>query len=136
MLRRDDIAFAVVLLLEVGDNRLQEDDHPFALRLRRRAPLIAAGALVRDLEFEAGQRGGVVIRARFGDILMRDNIPVVLGANRHARSFWRASRASLGYRVADLPQVGSDLRFLPFAPVVIPLVTSPDLHAGISLSLV
>src|SRR5205814_1757443 len=52
---RANIPAAVVLLLEVGDNALQEPDHALALCPRRGAPLVATRALVRDLELESGQ---------------------------------------------------------------------------------
>src|SRR5438132_1595093 len=67
---------------------------------------------------------------------MREDVPMVLGTKRDAGSFRSASGTPLGYRIADLPQVGSDFRFLPLALVVIPLVTSADLHARIAPSLV
>src|SRR5439155_24281543 len=67
---------------------------------------------------------------------MREDVPMVLGTNRDAGSFRSASGTSLGHRIADLPQVGSDFLFLPLALVVIPLVTSADLHARIALSVV
>src|ERR671937_2580356 len=66
---------------------------------------------------------------------MRKEVPVVLRTDRNAGSFRSVSRASLGHRVADLPQVGGDFLFPPLALVVVPLVTSADLHARISLSL-
>src|SRR5436190_13254997 len=67
---------------------------------------------------------------------MRKDVPVILRTNRNAGSFRSASGTSLGDRIADLPQVGSDFLLPPLASVVIPLVTSADLHAGVSLSLV
>src|SRR5438034_8286861 len=67
---------------------------------------------------------------------MREHVPVILGADRDAGSLGSASCTSLGHRIPDLPQVGSDFGFLPLASVVIPLVTSADLHARISLSFV
>src|SRR5204863_6259899 len=104
-LRRDRIACAVALLLEVGDDILQERDHALALGLRRRAPLLAARALVRDLELESGHRSGVVVCALLRGVLMCEDVPVILRANRHAGSFGSASGTPLGHRVPDLPQV-------------------------------
>src|SRR5205823_5329847 len=103
---------------------------------QRGAPLFTARALVRDLEFEASQGRRVVVRGLFSGVLMGDDVPVVLGAHWNSGSFRSASGASLGHGVADLPQVGSNLLFLPLALVVIPFVTSADLHARISLALV
>src|SRR5215203_3196819 len=67
---------------------------------------------------------------------MREDVPVVLGTDRDAGSFRSTSGSSLRHRIADLPQVGSDFRLLPLATVVVPLMTSADLHARIALSLV
>src|SRR5947208_13429227 len=67
---------------------------------------------------------------------MRQDVPVVLRADRNTRPFGSAARSALGHRVADLPEIGGDLRFLPLTLVVIPLVTAADLHAGVPASLV
>src|SRR5690349_4025606 len=128
--------FTTVLLLEVREHASQEHDHALALRPRRCAPLAAARALVRDFELEARERRRVVVRGLFRGVLMREDVPVILGADGHAGSFRSAPGAPLGHGVADLPQVGRDLLFLPLAPVVIPLVTSADLHPRITLALV
>ena len=103
---RDDIACAVDLLLEVGDNTLQERDHALAPGLRRGAPLLAARALVRDLELQSGQGCSVVVRALFSSVLMCEDVPTVLRANRNAGSFRSASGTALGHGISDLPQVG------------------------------
>src|SRR5436853_2133011 len=94
---------ARTLLLEVGEHTSQKHDHALALGPRRRAPLLIARALVRDLELEAGHRRCVVVRGLFRRVLMGEDVPVVLGTYRYTRSFRRASRPSLRDRVADLP---------------------------------
>jgi hypothetical protein len=58
--------------------------------MRRRAPLLAACALVRDLELEAGQRCRVRVRALLRRVLMGEDIrrivvPFVTPADLHAR---------------------------------------------------
>ena len=92
---RGNAFLAVVLLLEIGDDAFQERDHALALRLRRGAPLLTAGALVRDLELEPGHRGRVVVGTSFRGVLMREHIPVVLSPNRNAGSFRSASIVSV-----------------------------------------
>src|SRR2546423_1762282 len=66
----------------------------------------------------------------------RHGVPVVLRVDGNARPFGSSASPPFGHRVADLPEIGGDLLFLPFALVVIPLVTAADLHAGIPASLV
>jgi hypothetical protein len=65
-----------------------------------------------------------------------EDVPVVLGADGHTGALGRTARAALGNGVADLPQVGRDLLFLPPARIVVPRMGAADLHAGVALALV
>src|SRR5687768_11195037 len=67
---------------------------------------------------------------------MSQNVPVVLCADRHTGTLGSSTRASLGHGVADLPQVGRDLLFLPLTLVVIPFVAPADFHAGVPAAFV
>src|SRR5213078_3930582 len=98
-------ALAIVLLLEVGENTSQKHHHALALGPWCSAPLLTARALVRDFELETGQGRRVVVRGLFSGVLMREDVPVVFGTHWYAGSFRSTSGASLGHRIADLPQV-------------------------------
>src|SRR6202012_1086306 len=67
-------------------------------------------------------------------MLVRQDVPLVLGANRHTRIFRRMADTPLGHRVGYFPQVGGDLGFLPVAFVIMPVVAAADLHAGVLLT--
>src|SRR5918994_3179325 len=132
---RSGLGWFRAILLEIADDVAQELDHPLALRARRRAPLVAAGAPVRDLELETGERGRVIVGVELAHVLVRQDVPVVFGVDRHSGSFRRTAGTPLGHRIADLPQVWRDFPFFPFALVVVPLVAAPDLHPGVALAL-
>src|SRR6185503_2672212 len=69
-------------------------------------------------------------------ILVREDVPVIFGAERHAGALRRAPDAPLVDGIADLPEIGRDLGFLPLALVVVPLVAAADPHARVLLALV
>src|SRR5205814_7220692 len=78
----------------------------------------------------------VVVRVQLAHVLMCQHVPVVLRVDGNARPLGSSAGPPFGDRVADLPEIGGDLLFLPFALVVIPLVAAADLHAGVPAALV
>src|SRR5439155_7758111 len=67
--------------------------------------------------------------------LVGGDVPVVRRPDRYARPLRGLPGPPLRHGIGDLPQVGGNLLFLPFPPVVVPLMASTDLHAGVLLPL-
>src|SRR5688572_4224250 len=65
---------------------------------------------------------------------MREDVPVILGAHRHAGSFGCLAGSAFGDSVVDLPLIGRNLLLAPNTLIVMPLVSAPDLHAGVPAS--
>src|SRR5438477_1130877 len=103
-----------------------------ALGLRARAPLIAARALVSQFEFHARERRRILVGVQLGDVLVREDVPVITGAEGDTRPFGYLSHPVLVDRVMNLPFVGCQLRFLPFAGVVEPLMAPSDPHPRVT----
>jgi hypothetical protein len=62
---------------------------------------------------------------------MREDVPVILGPQRHAASRGRVARAALGDGVGEFPAVRRDFFLFPLALLVVPLVPAAYFHAGI-----
>ena len=88
---------------------------------------------MRNLELEPGQRRCVIVRRLFCDVLVREHVPVVLRPDRDTGTFGSMPCTTLRHCIGDLPQVRRDLGFLPVTLVIMPMVTTTDLHASILL---
>src|SRR5262249_46662096 len=126
-------ARSIALMLQLSQELVEDLDQMDALRIGTGTPVLVVGALVGELELVSRHRGRVVVGVELGDRLLGDEVPMVFGPHRPPGSLRRLACPPLGDGILDLPLIGSDLLFVPLAPVVVPLVCAADTHTRVPL---
>lgn len=100
------------------------------------APGFPSSTFVRELVLEASHGSAVSILVKLPYVLMRENVPVVFGADRNTRARWRMASTPFRYSIGEFPPVRSNFFLVLLAPFfVIPLVPAADPHPGVFFSL-
>jgi hypothetical protein len=95
------------------------------------APGVSTSAFVGELVLEPSHGSAVSILVKFSDILMREDVPMVLGSDRNTRPRGRMARTPFRYSIAEFPTVRGNFFFDPLALFVIPLVPAANPHPSV-----
>jgi hypothetical protein len=119
------------LCAQVINHLLQDFDEMLSLRTFAAAPRVFSSTFVCELVFESGHGSAVCILVKFPYILMRENVPVVLGSERNAWAGRGMACTPFRNRVAEFPTVRGNLFLVPLALFVIPLMPAADPHPSV-----